>query len=48
MKKTYVSLSLNVTTFDETDVVRTSRIATVFGFSERDVDFADYFGGAES
>lgn len=46
MKKIYVSLSLEVIAFDETDAIRTSGVgATVSGaFTETDADFNNYFG----
>ena len=45
MKKIYVSLSLDVIAFDETDAIRTSGLSSVNGFTETDVAFDSYFGG---
>ena len=44
MKKIYVSILLNVVTFNETDVIRTSGAKVADGFTETGVDFDSYFG----
>ena len=47
MKKFYVSFSLNTVTFDETDVIRTSGVATQASGADVDVSWASIFGVTE-
>ena len=45
MKKSYISLLLDIITFEQTDVIRTSGLFTQDNFTETDVNFDSYFGG---
>ena len=47
MKKLYVTFLLNTVTFDETDVIRTSGVATQASGADVDVSWADLFNVTE-
>ena len=47
MKKLYVTFLLNTIAFDETDVIRTSGVATQASGADVDVSWASIFGVTE-
>ena len=47
MKKLYVTFLLNTIAFDETDVIRTSGVATQASGADVDVSWADLFNVTE-